>query len=100
CEAIEINEAYDAPKGTPAALTPVGEFYMPMDGLIDVEAEKARISKEIGKIMGEVKKSEGKLGNASFVDRAPAEVVEQEKVRLEEWRTKLEQLKEMLGALS
>ena len=100
CEAIEIDEAYDAPKGTPAALTPVGEFYMPMDGLIDVEAEKARISKEIGKIMGEVKKSEGKLGNASFVDRAPAEVVEQEKVRLEEWRTKLEQLKEMLGALS
>ena len=50
--------------------------------------------------MGEVKKSEGKLGNASFVDRAPAEVVEKEKVRLEEWRTKLEQLKEMLGALS
>ena len=100
CEAIEIDEAYDAPKGTPAALTPVGEFYMPMDGLIDIEAEKARLTKEIAKIQGEKKKSEGKLGNASFVDRAPAEVVEQEKQRLEEWNAKLAQLEEMLSSLS
>lgn len=100
CEAIAIDEAYDAPKGTPAALTPVGEFYMPMEGLIDVEAEKARLSKEITKIQTEKKKSEGKLGNASFVDRAPVEVVEQEKERLEEWKAKLTQLQEMLAALS
>ncbi|MGA0900130.1 MAG: valine--tRNA ligase [Luteolibacter sp.] len=100
CEAIAIDEAYDAPKGTPAALTPVGEFYMPMEGLIDVEAEKARLSKEITKIQTEKKKSEGKLGNASFVDRAPVEVVEQEKERLEEWKAKLAQLQEMLAALS
>ena len=100
CEAIAIDEAYDPPKGTPAALTPVGEFYMPMEGLIDVEAEKARLSKEITKIQTEKKKSEGKLGNASFVDRAPVEVVEQEKERLEEWKAKLTQLQEMLAALS
>ena len=48
----------------------------------------------------EVKKCEGKLGNASFVDRAPAEVVDQEKARLEDWRRKLEQLGEMLSALA
>ena len=97
---IEIDAAYEAPKGTPAAITPVGEVYMPLEGLIDVEAERARISKEIERVRVEVKKCEGKLGNASFVDRAPAEVVDQEKARLEDWRRKLEQLGEMLSALA
>ena len=96
---ILLDDTYEAPKGTPAAVTPVGEAYMPMEGLIDVEAERIRISKEIEKIEIEVKKSEGKLGNASFVDRAPPEVVVQEKQRLEDWKTKLSQLAEMLAAL-
>jgi valyl-tRNA synthetase len=97
---IILDSGYEAPKGTPAALTPVGEVYLPMEGLIDVEAERIRISKEIEKIKIEVKKCEGKLGNASFVDRAPPEVVEQEKARLVEWNAKLAQLGEMLGALA
>ncbi len=97
---IEIDDSFDPPKGTPAALTGLGEFYMPLEGLIDVAAEKERLGKEIAKIRQEVGKSEGKLGNASFIERAPAEVVEQEKTRLEEWRSKLNQLQEMLGALS
>jgi valyl-tRNA synthetase len=96
---ILVDDTYEAPKGTPAAVTPVGEAYMPMEGLINVEAERVRISKEIEKMRIEVTKSEGKLGNASFVDRAPPEVVVQEKQRLEEWKTKLAQLGEMLEAL-
>jgi valyl-tRNA synthetase len=97
---IVLDSTYEAPKGTPAALTPVGEVYLPMDGLIDVEAERVRISKEIEKIKIEVKKCEGKLGNASFVDRAPPEVVVQEQARLEDWRLKLTQLGDMLSALA
>ena len=96
---IIVDDTYEAPKGTPAAVTPVGEAYMPMEGLIDVEAERARISKEIEKMRIEVTKSEGKLGTASFVDRAPPDVVVQEKQRLEDWKTKLAQLGEMLEAL-
>ena len=96
---IAIDANYDAPTGTPVSLTPVGEFYLPLEGLIDVEAERARLTKEIEKVKIEVKKCEGKLGNASFVDRAPAEVVEQEKARLAEWLAKLEQLSGMLSAL-
>jgi valyl-tRNA synthetase len=96
---ILLDDAYEAPKGTPAAVTPVGEAYMPMEGLIDVEAERVRISREIEKMRIEVTKSEGKLGTASFVDRAPPEVVAQEKERLEDWKTKLAQLGEMLEAL-
>ena len=40
---IEILDSYDAAKGTPAAVTDVGEVYMPLEGLIDVEAEKTRL---------------------------------------------------------
>jgi valyl-tRNA synthetase len=96
---IMLDSAYEAPKGTPVSLTPVGEGYLPMEGLIDVDAERVRLSKEIEKINVEVKKCEGKLGNASFVDRAPPEVVEQEKARLADWNAKLVQLSEMLAAL-
>ncbi len=99
-EEISLDSTYDAPKGTPAAVTGIGEVYMPLDGLIDVEAERARLTKEISNTEIEVKKCEGKLGNASFVDRAPPEVVEQEKARLNEWRAKLIQLGEMLAALA
>jgi len=96
---IVLDEDFDAPKGTPISLTGIGEVAMPLDGLLDVEAERVRITREIEKTSQELKRSEGKLGNASFVDRAPPEVVEQEKLRLEEWRSKLAQLEEMLKGL-
>jgi len=97
---IELDPGYEAPKGTPAAVTDVGEVYLPLEGLVDVAAERARLTKEIERIEGEVRKCEGKLGNASFVDRAPPEVVAQEQARLEDWRAKLLQLGEMLAALA
>jgi valyl-tRNA synthetase len=97
---IALDPSYEAPKGTPATLTPIGEAYLPLDGLIDVEAERTRLTREIERIKLEVKKCEGKLGNASFVDRAPPEVVVQEKERLADWNAKLIQLGEMLSALA
>jgi valyl-tRNA synthetase len=97
---IRMDDDFAASKGTPAAITPVGEVYLPLEGLIDVEAERLRLSREIEKLSKEVVKCEAKLGNASFVDRAPPEVVVQEKARLEEWQGKLGQLTEMLAALN
>lgn len=67
------------PRESPAALTPLGELFLPLEGLIDVEAEKERLGKELDKIAREIAKSSSKLGNAGFVERAPAEVVDQEK---------------------
>jgi valyl-tRNA synthetase len=96
---IRMDDAYESPKGTPVAITPIGEVYLPLEGLIDVEAEKIRLGKEIDKLAKEVVKCEAKLGNASFIDRAPADVVEQEKGRLAEWKGKLAQLEEMRQAL-
>lgn len=91
---------YAAPKGTPTALTPLGELFLPLEGLVDVEAERTRISKELEKITKEITKSKAKLGNASFVDRAPAAVVDQERARLADWEAKQTQLQNMLTSLS
>jgi len=96
---IVIDDDAIAPKGTPAALTPVGEVVMPLEGLVDVEAERVRLGKEIEKIRAELVKSESKLQNPAFVDRAPEVVVAQERARLEVWNAKITQLGEMLASL-
>ena len=96
---IRIDDSYEAPKGTPAAVTPIGECYLPLDGLIDIAAERIRLTREIEKIEKEILKCEGKLASPTFVDRAPAEVVAQEKQRLADWKTKLTQFREMLDSL-
>lgn len=98
-EKVEIDPDFVAEKGTPVVLTDIGEVSMPLAGLIDIESEKKRLQKEIDRLMKEVDKSEKKLGNPSFVDRAPGAVVEEERQRLEGWQSKLRLLQEMLGSL-
>ncbi len=98
-QSAAVNPEYDAPKGTPTALTPLGELFLPLEGLVDMDAERSRITKELEKMEKEISKSKAKLGNASFVDRAPAAVVEQERARLAEWEAKTAQLNAMLQAL-
>ena len=97
---IQLQSDYDAPQGTPAAVTSFGEVYMPLDGLVDLDAEKARLDKEIAKIEKEVEKAGKKLSNPNFTARAKPAVVEVERARLVEWEGKLEQLRSMRGALA
>ncbi|MHB1144285.1 MAG: valine--tRNA ligase [Thiobacillus sp.] len=74
----------------PVAL--VGDLRMMLVVEIDKDAERARLTKEIARIQGETKKAEAKLANPSFVDKAPAAVVEQEKARLSDFGTMLQKL--------
>jgi len=74
----------------PVAL--VGEMRMMLVVAIDKGAERARLTKEIARIQGEIAKARGKLSNASFVDRAPAAVVQQEQSRLIDFETMLTKL--------
>lgn len=98
-QSVTCDAVYEAPKGTPATLTPLGELFLPLEGLVDVDAERSRITKELEKISKEISKSEAKLGNPGFVDRAPAQVVDQERARLDEWKAKRDRLSAMLAAL-
>lgn len=66
---------------------------------IDVEAERARLTKEATRLEGEIAKAEAKLGNESFVARAPAAVVEQERARVAGFKETVARLREQLARL-
>jgi valyl-tRNA synthetase len=82
-----------------AAVVGALRVLIPLAGLIDLGAEKARLAKEIGRIEGEIRKCEGKLGNANFVANAPAEVVAQERQRIADWNVTLTALREQAQKL-
>jgi valyl-tRNA synthetase len=71
-----------------------------LEGVIDVSAETDRLNKELGKVSGEIKKLDGKLSNEQFLSKAPADVVEEQKRRLEEEREKKEQFEAALKRLA
>jgi valyl-tRNA synthetase len=98
-EAPQWIEAGAAEPAAAAAVVGTLRVLIPLAGLIDLGAEKARLAKEIGRIEVEIRKCEGKLGNASFVANAPGEVVAQERQRIADWNATLGALREQAQKL-
>ena len=94
-----IDEGQEPPTAATALL---GELRMlvPMKGLIDVKAERARLEKQMQRANADLAKTQGKLGNANFVNNAPAEVVTQEKQRAIDFEKTILQLAEQLEKLT
>ncbi|SNS18126.1 valine--tRNA ligase [Pseudomonas segetis] len=99
-ESVSILAAGEEPPLSATALVGDMEVLVPMAGLIDKAAELGRLDKEIQRLEGEVKRVGGKLGNAGFVDKAPAEVIEKERAKLAEAEQALGKLAEQRARIA
>ena len=95
---VTIVETLDD-AATTAPVQVVGDTLLMLDVLIDVAVERERLSKEIGRLEGEIEKASGKLANERFVARAPAEVVAQERERLARFIDTLGELRDQHAQL-
>ena len=98
-ELLEVNADYQPPKGTPTVNSKLGDLFLPLEGLIDVAAEKIRLGKEVEKDKAEIMKVEQKLANPNFTQKVPPAVLAEHEKRLVEWKTKLAHDQAALDAL-
>jgi len=97
-EEVTLDPNYQASAGTPVAVTPLGEIFLAIPGG-DKTRERERLDKEIARIESDAKAVEAKLESRSFLDRAPAAVVEEHRQRLKEFSAQLTKLKQAREAL-
>jgi len=97
--AVTVTSDAARPASSAMAATPSGDVFVRLEGVVDFEAEKQRLRKEIERARKEVAFLEGKLGRPEFVERAPAEVVERERERLADQREIEQKLSSSLAAL-
>ena len=98
-ESIFILKEGEQPPAAATALLGDMRLLVPMKGLIDVDAERARLDKQMERTKAELSKADGKLGNEKFVNNAPAAVVTQERERVVEFEKTIVQLTEQLQKL-
>jgi valyl-tRNA synthetase len=98
-ESIFILKEGEQPPAAATALLGDMRLLVPMKGLIDVDAERARLDKQMERTKAELSKANGKLGNEKFVNNAPAAVVTQERERVVEFEKTIVQLTEQLQKL-
>ena len=99
--AVVVTDELNAPAASARAVLAGGaELAVPLEGLIDFEQERQRLRKEREKLSGEAAKLEGQLANPQFVERAPAEKVNELRARLGDIGQRSASLEEMLKALA
>lgn len=87
------------PANSLAVISPGARLFMPMDQLVDMEKELARLSKERDDLLGEIKRAQKKLSNKGFLDKAPAELVENERKKAEKYQEMLDKTLESISKL-
>lgn len=93
-EAIVADESFTPPQNAVSCVVPGAQIFMPLDDLVDKEKEQARLTKEKDRLLGEIKRVEGKLNNQGFIAKAPEKVVEEERQKGEKYREMLAKVEE------
>ena len=96
---FEIQRGGERPRGAASAVLSGAEIFVPLEGLVDVEAELKKLAKEEAKVLKELERVEGRLGNENFLKKAPAEVVEKERARAQELKDRLSRIRENIARL-
>ncbi len=94
-----IGFAEAPPKSSAQIIVRGGVVAVPLEGVIDFAAERARLGKEIAKLDGEVKKVDAKLANPGFLAKADEEVIDEHRERREDALARIEKLAAALGRL-
>jgi valyl-tRNA synthetase len=87
-ESLELGRGLAAPEKAMTAIVTGAELYLPLAGLIDIEAEIARLEKELKTLNAEVERVEKKLANEGFMAKAPEKVIEEERAKLRDYTEK------------
>ena len=95
---VEVVASYDA-EGAVSIVSDGAKIFVPMAEMVDLDKERERLEKERQTALSEIERVDKKLSNASFVDKAPAAVVEAEKAKKEKYTEMLNNVEEMLKNL-
>jgi valyl-tRNA synthetase len=98
-EELQIVEELESRKGSARAVVGASEIAIPLEGLVDFEKERARLEKELGKLINEREGLEKRLANQDFIRRAAADVVETTRARAEELKDQIAKLRAVIEAL-
>ncbi len=98
-EELHAEAGVEKPKGCASAVVKGCDIFVPLEGLIDLDVERERLSKEINRLEGMLIGVNKKLSNENFVGRAPKDVIEREKAKQHDWQSSVEKLKAMLEDL-
>jgi valyl-tRNA synthetase len=97
---LECGPQTDKPRQAATHVTPEFELYVSLEGLIDASAEIVRLQKQHGEKLKHLQSARAKLGNANFVERAPAEVVQQQRDLVADLQAQIQAIEENLRELS
>ena len=100
CDTIQIGQDLVRPPSSAMSVSDRMEVFVPLKGIIDIDEERARLMKNLKKAQEELSAVNKKLANDSFMEKAPAEVVEKERRRGEELLAREKKIEAGLSALT
>ncbi len=95
-----VASGADAEGKTVSQVCEIGQYFIPLGELVDIEKERTRLEKELEKVVGEIARADGKLLNKSFVAKAPKKLVDDERAKKEKYLDMKEKIEKQLREIN